>query len=1100
MDAVPRYPNGPKTRPVDAADPVLREGLVRITRDSLRPLVLGLAALFALFAGSHPVMLPSDQALPLSMAASLSAGVFVALYMLLRHWQLPLEKTNALLAGVAVLVLANLLLYLYVTDDPTQTIYVMLALPGMAFFLLARRWLAGLLALTWIGWVAVMWGAVGPDERGHFALGLLAATLLAVMVHVVRQRTLLHLESLRVQDDLIKRDLGTAIWHAQQEETRFQQLAGAAFEGILFHDQGRILDVNPALAFMFGYEPTEMIGHPLTDYVAPESRARLLDKIESDDESIYELRAIRRGGVPFSVEVRGKSVPYQGRLVRVAAVRDITLRKQAEDALLRAKERAEQLYRVVPSAVFTVDRDGLISSLNDKAAQVLGYAPDELIGKPCTTFALPPCGGDCDLFDEGPVVNQECSIRTKTGEIRMIIKNGEVLRDRDGNPTGGIESFEDITERKRVEHELRKLSQAVEQGSNAIMITDADGMIEYVNPHFTAITGYTAAEVVGRTPNIQKSGQTPRDLYDELWETIEAGGEWRGEILNKKKNGDLYWEFSSISPIRDEDGRITHFLAVKEDITARKQAETALQESLFRTQILYNASHALLAFKSLPELLQAVVDNIAAALYADRVILVTLDLEAQRIVHFVRGGPGVSQVIETAYDELWDGLTGWVLRENRPVLSPRDEPDPRESADVQQRRLETNCGDIIVVPVQFLDRATVGTLTAINARTGRDLTHQDVELMMALANQSIIAIENARLLDSLRQSEEKFSKAFRASPDPVMISTLDDGRFVDANDAFTQVLGYSRDEVIGYTLDDLEIWGQPAEREQFDALVRDYDIVRNFEMPFRRKSGEIGYALMSSEIIELDGTPCVLTIAKDITDRKKAAAEREQLILELDAFGRTVAHDLKAPLSPILGYAEMLIDDGDRLTPEVKVDFLREIQDSGRRMGNIIDELLMLAQMRQSDVQPKPLDMGRIINEAQKRLAYMIKDYQPVITQPEKWPRAMGYASWIEEVWVNYISNGLKYGGQPPCLELGADVQPDGFVCYWVRDNGPGIAPDQQARLFTPFTQLEQVAVEGHGLGLSIVQRIVEKLDGQVGVESEVGQGSMFYFTLPAVP
>jgi len=109
----------------------------------------------------------------------------------------------------------------------------------------------------------------------------------------------------------------------------------------------------------------------------------------------------------------------------------------------------------------------------------------------------------------------------------------------------------------------------------------------------------------------------------------------------------------------------------------------------------------------------------------------------------------------------------------------------------------------------------------------------------------------------------------------------------------------------------------------------------------------------------------------------------------------------------------------------------------------------------------------------------------------------LGHAEWIVEVWANYLSNSIKYGGQPPRVKLGAEVQPNGMVRFWVRDNGPGLSPEEQARLFTPFTRLDQVRAKGHGLGLSIVRRIVEKLGGQVGVESQIGQGSSFFFTLP---
>jgi two-component system, sensor histidine kinase and response regulator len=155
--------------------------------------------------------------------------------------------------------------------------------------------------------------------------------------------------------------------------------------------------------------------------------------------------------------------------------------------------------------------------------------------------------------------------------------------------------------------------------------------------------------------------------------------------------------------------------------------------------------------------------------------------------------------------------------------------------------------------------------------------------------------------------------------------------------------------------------------------------------------------------------------------------------------------------------------------------------------------------------------MERVIREVKQRVEYMLVEYQAEVIIPETWPVASGYAPWIEEVWVNYLTNACKYGGQPPHIELGADAVPPGaeqspaldaqsMVRFWVRDNGKGLSIDDQARLFTPFTRLDQARARGHGLGLSIVRRIVEKQGGQVGVMSSgvPGEGSTFYFTLPA--
>jgi signal transduction histidine kinase len=128
----------------------------------------------------------------------------------------------------------------------------------------------------------------------------------------------------------------------------------------------------------------------------------------------------------------------------------------------------------------------------------------------------------------------------------------------------------------------------------------------------------------------------------------------------------------------------------------------------------------------------------------------------------------------------------------------------------------------------------------------------------------------------------------------------------------------------------------------------------------------------------------------------------------------------------------------------------------------------------------------------------MIEQSQVQISEPDGWPAAVGYAPWVEEMWANYLSNAIKYGGQPPRVELGCDLRPDHKVRFWVRDHGSGLTPEEQVQLFSPFTRLSKVNIEGHGLGLSIVQRIAERLAGEVGVESQPGQGSLFFFTLPA--
>ena len=183
------------------------------------------------------------------------------------------------------------------------------------------------------------------------------------------------------------------------------------------------------------------------------------------------------------------------------------------------------------------------------------------------------------LLTGQPILNREEYIFDEKGEKRWLLTSKLPLRDKEGRTIGLVGTGRDITERKRAEDQLRKLSLAVEQSPTSIVMTDIRGNIEYVNPKFTQITGYTMEEALGKNPRILKSGTTSIDEYKRMWETITAGKAWRGEFHNKKKNGELFWEMASISPVKNQDNVIINFVAVKEDIMERKHAEEALRHA-----------------------------------------------------------------------------------------------------------------------------------------------------------------------------------------------------------------------------------------------------------------------------------------------------------------------------------------------------------------------------------------------------------------------------------------------------------------------------------------------------------------------------------------
>lgn len=227
--------------------------------------------------------------------------------------------------------------------------------------------------------------------------------------------------------------------------------------------------------------------------------------------------------------------------------------------------------------------------------------------------------------------------------------------------------------------------------------------------------------------------------------------------------------------------------------------------------------------------------------------------------------------------------------------------------------------------------------------------------------------------------------------------------------------------------------------------------------------------------------------------------ELRELNADLNAYAHTVAHDLINPLTGITSSAEHLMADYANLSTKEVQAYLRVILRGTHKMHDIVNSLLLLAETREVHGSIEPLDTGEIVAEAKKVLSWMITEYQAEFIEPDTWPVAAGVPAWVERVWVNYLSNAMKYGGSPPHVTMGADLLSDDMVRFWVSDDGEGIPPEELENVFVPFSLPAQVGEDrGHGLGLSIAKRIVDRLGGQVGVDSQLGKGSTFYFTLPS--
>jgi two-component system, sensor histidine kinase and response regulator len=235
-------------------------------------------------------------------------------------------------------------------------------------------------------------------------------------------------------------------------------------------------------------------------------------------------------------------------------------------------------------------------------------------------------------------------------------------------------------------------------------------------------------------------------------------------------------------------------------------------------------------------------------------------------------------------------------------------------------------------------------------------------------------------------------------------------------------------------------------------------------------------------------------LQRELVEKSEALAAKNA---ELEAYAHTIAHSLKTPLAAANRFLEILYKYKSSDLNEEQRHLVQQAFEAMAMTGEVVDALLLLSTVSQQNVELQVIDMAAVVAKVQSQLVDLQARTHASIQLPEKWPRALGFAPWVAEVWLNLLSNALKYGGSPPRLQLGAAAQ-GSHVRFWVRDNGEPLSADERERVFTPFTRLHRDRAAGHGLGLATTQRIVTRLSGEVGAVPGPNGGNEFFFSLPA--
>jgi two-component system, NtrC family, sensor kinase len=375
-----------------------------------------------------------------------------------------------------------------------------------------------------------------------------------------------------------------------EREILFRTIANTVPYAILMTDsEGVVRFWNPASERIFGYTRDEALGANALQLVVPPGSRRPHEKalrglrtaaVRAALSRITEGQAQRKDGSLFDVEVLLSAVEVGGRWCVLAVVQDVTRQHETTRVLTRERILLRTLIDALPDSIYVKDREARKTLANPADLRNFGKAREEdVLGRTDLDLldgevARVCYADDLRVITTGePLVDREEFISSATGERRWLKTTKLPLRDDHGQIVGLVGIGHDITQRRQADEQLRRLSLVVEQSPATVIITDTDGRIEYVNPTFCAVTGYEPAEVLGQNPRVVKSGETPQEVYRDLWNTITSGREWRGEFHNRKKNGTLFWESVVVAPLKDSDGKISHYLSVKEDITERKRAE-----------------------------------------------------------------------------------------------------------------------------------------------------------------------------------------------------------------------------------------------------------------------------------------------------------------------------------------------------------------------------------------------------------------------------------------------------------------------------------------------------------------------------------------------
>jgi PAS domain S-box-containing protein len=870
----------------------------------------------------------------------------------------------------------------------------------------------------------------------------------------------------------------------------------AAFGMALINTKGQFIQANSTLCDMLGYTEAELQRKTFSDITHPDDVQIGLDltrELYSGKRDYFwiEKRYLHKNGTPVWTFLSVSAVRDENSAVlfSIAQIQDITTRKRAEEELKKREEVLRQITQNIVDLVAQFDENAVCCYVSPSYTKILGYSPDELLGKDATVLLHPDSREKDILAFEAMVLGKTGSVqfrfRHKDGRYLWFESTGTALFDADRRLSGSVIASRDITERLKTENELKEqkdtldeeralLRSIVDNLPIALYIKDREGRKVVSNPVDLMHIGKVVDDVIGKTDKEFLPPEVSEKTLSDDMEVINNGK----PIMNKEEiitsfRGDSHWLLTTKIPRRNQKGEITGLIGMGLDITERKLAEEALEDAKNTAELYFNIAGSILMVMNHDQVVEQ-VNNRCCEL---------LGYKKEEIVgknwfdHFLPDS--CRESIRLGFIDLLNGKTP-----NEDQLKMKDNENPVLCANGKERLIIWNNSPVY-------DEAT-GKMTAVVC-SGEDITE------LRLSEQTIIKLseQNEAILESV--------------PDIIME--------VDQNKVYTwanqEGLKFFGEDVIGKEAS----FYFEGEQETYSAVRPLFNGDENLiyiESWQRRKDGKKRLLAWWSRALknEKGKVKGVLSTARDITEFKQAEIElikAKEKAEESDrlktAFLANISHEIRTPMNGLLGFSELMVREG--LSPAQRHNYSSVIRKSADTLLQIINDILDIAKLEsgQMSFAHEMFDVGTMLDELyilfEVKRETMGKNNIRLKLKPSG-QKVLIYSdvSRIRQMLSNLIDNALKFT-EKGFVQFGIKSIDERFIRFFVSDSGIGIPADKTELIFERFRQIDdgsKRAYGGNGLGLAIVKNMTELMGGQVSLESKQGEGSKFFISIPMGP